>query len=67
VGITTQHEALQARIDVEIAAERVANFLIGTRAVLEDYLRVMGLESVAEFGPWDLIPLTPAATAILGD
>jgi glutamate synthase domain-containing protein 2/nitrite reductase/ring-hydroxylating ferredoxin subunit len=67
VGITTQHEALRARIDGEIAAERVANFLNGTRAVLEDYLRVMGLESVAELGPWDLIPLTPAATAILGD
>jgi len=67
VGITTQREALRARIDGEIAAERVANFLNGTRAVLEDYLRVMGLESVAELGPWDLIPLTPAAAAILGD
>ncbi|WP_281268241.1 hypothetical protein [Thioalbus denitrificans] len=29
--------------------------------------RAMGLESVAGLGPWDLIPLTPAAAAILGD
>ncbi|KPK11977.1 MAG: hypothetical protein AMJ68_04010 [Acidithiobacillales bacterium SG8_45] len=65
VGITTQKESLRGRIDAEIAAERITNFYNGTRAMLEDYLRIMGYASIVEVSPRDLVALTPAAGALL--
>lgn len=67
VGIATQKEELRKRIDAQIAAERVANFFNGTRNVLEDYLRIMGYDSLVQVGKDDLIPLTQHAAAIVAD
>ena len=60
VGITTQTESLRARIDPEIAAERVANFFNGTREMLEDYLRIMGHDDISEVSQRDLVSLMSA-------
>ena len=65
VGITTQSESLRQRIEPDIAAERVANFYNGTRNMLEDYLRLMGYTALTEVSREDLLPLTPAAEALL--
>jgi len=66
-GVATQNPDLRSRVDVEIGAERVANFFNGTRAAIEDYLRVMGKVRLADVGPADLIPLSEEArTSIAG-
>ena len=65
VGITTQSPSLRDRVDPDVAAERVGNFINGTRQVLEDYLRLMGYARLSEVSHRDLIPLTPAAAAVL--
>ena len=65
VGIATQKEELRQRIDTGLAAERVGNFFHGTQKVLEDYLRVMGYDSLAQVNQDDLLPLTRHAAAIL--
>ncbi|MDD3517765.1 MAG: glutamate synthase-related protein [Chromatiales bacterium] len=66
-GIATQTPELRARIDLDTSAERVANFFNGTREILAAYLRVMGHTGIADLSPADLLPLTPAARALLDD
>ncbi|WP_200181537.1 glutamate synthase-related protein [Ectothiorhodospira mobilis] len=64
-GVATQTPRLRARVDPAVAAERVARFLDGTRAILEDYLRVTGHAGIGALSRDDLIPLTPAARDLL--
>ncbi|MCW9089539.1 MAG: glutamate synthase-related protein [Gammaproteobacteria bacterium] len=64
-GVATQSPELRARIDPEIAAERVANFLNGTRRQLEEYLRIMGHTHLHDLSLQDLLPLTAEAERLL--
>ncbi|MFP4079518.1 MAG: glutamate synthase-related protein [Ectothiorhodospira sp.] len=64
-GVATQSPSLRARVDPAEAAKRVGCFLDGTRAILEDYLRVTGHAGIGAISRDDLIPLTPAARALL--
>jgi len=64
-GITTQKEALRARIDPHVGAARVAAFFDGTRALLEEYLRAMGHTHMRDLSHDDLQPLSPAAENLL--
>lgn len=64
-GVATQSPPLRGRIDADIGAERVANFLTGTRRQLEQYLRIMGHTHLRDLSLQDLQPLTPAAEAVL--
>jgi glutamate synthase domain-containing protein 2/nitrite reductase/ring-hydroxylating ferredoxin subunit len=66
-GVTTQNPELRARIDVEVGAQRVANFFNGTRSILGDYLHAMGYAAPSEVGRGDLVPLTEMARHILGE
>jgi glutamate synthase domain-containing protein 2 len=66
-GVTTQNPELRARIDVEVGAQRVANFFNGCAAILGDYLHAMGYAAPSEVGRGDLVPLTEAARHILGE
>lgn len=65
VGITTQSPELRDRIDPDVAAERVANFLTGSRRLFEEYLRIMGHTHMRDLTPRDLVPLTAEAQALL--
>ena len=65
VGIATQRPDLRARLEVETAATRVANFFDGLRAVLEEYLRAMGLEDASQLDLRHLIPLSREAEEAL--
>lgn len=57
MGIATQSQALRARLDVEAAARRVANFLETSRAELETFARVTGHSSVHDLNVDDLVTL----------
>jgi len=46
VGITTQDPALRARLDIELSARRVENFLRVTTAELRDFARLAGHDDV---------------------
>jgi glutamate synthase domain-containing protein 2 len=65
VGITTQKAELRRRIDPEQGAQRVAGFFDGTRVVLEQYLRAMGLAYLRDVNAERLIPLSAQARAVL--
>lgn len=66
-GIATQSAELRARLDPEVGAERVANYLNGTRQQLEQYLRIMGHTHLRDLSAEDLLPLTPQAGVLLRD
>ncbi len=57
VGIATQDPELRARLDVEAAAQRVANFLNVSLAELKTFARVTGHSSVHDLGRGDLVAL----------
>ncbi|MBR1761342.1 MAG: alpha-hydroxy-acid oxidizing protein [Schwartzia sp.] len=57
VGIATQNPELRARLDVDAAAQRVANFLNVSLAELKTFARVTGHASVHGLGRADLIAL----------
>lgn len=65
VGITTHKQYLRERLNIEKGSKRVANFYKGMGAIIEDYLRAMGHESIEEAGIQDLIPLSEGARNIL--
>ncbi len=57
VGIATQDPELRARLDVDGAAQRVANFLNVSLAELKTFARVTGHTSVHDLGRADLVAL----------
>ncbi len=57
VGIATQNPELRARLDVEAAAQRVANFLNVSLAELKTFARVTGHASVHGLDRTDLVAL----------
>ncbi|MBL3526714.1 MAG: nitrite reductase (NAD(P)H) small subunit [gamma proteobacterium endosymbiont of Lamellibrachia anaximandri] len=61
VGITTQKAELRRRIDIGKGAQRIANFFDGTREMLQDYLRIMGYETIDQVNTGNLIPLNDLA------
>jgi methylamine---glutamate N-methyltransferase subunit C len=65
VGITTQKAELRRRIDPEQGAQQVANFFNGTRSLLEQYLRAMGLAYLHQVNTEQLIPLSAEARVLL--
>ena len=54
VGLATQDPVLRARLNVDAAAKRVANFLNVSRAELEDFTRMTGHRSVHDLNLDDL-------------
>jgi glutamate synthase domain-containing protein 2 len=66
VGITTQDPELVARLEVEAAAERVANFLNAMTAEIQMLARACGKANVHDLDPDDLRALTLEASLITG-
>lgn len=54
VGIATQNPELRARLEVDAAAMRVANFLNVSRSELETFARITGNHSVHDLSPDNL-------------
>ncbi len=65
-GIATQKPELVARLDIEQAAERVANFLQGMATELAAITLACGKDDVHKLSREDLVALTPQAAAITG-
>ena len=57
VGIATQDPALRARLDIDAAARRTANFLNVTLAELKTFARTTGHDSVHALNVKDLVTL----------
>ena len=57
MGIATQDPELRARLDVDAAAQRVANFLNVSLAELKTFARITGHTSVHDLGRADLVAL----------
>jgi glutamate synthase domain-containing protein 2 len=66
VGITTQDPELVARLEVDAAAERVANFLNAMTAEIQMLARACGKANVHDLDPDDLRALTLEASLITG-
>jgi methylamine---glutamate N-methyltransferase subunit C len=66
VGITTQDPALTARLPIDEAAERVANFLTAMTLEVQMIARACGKANVHDLDPDDLRALTIEAAAITG-
>jgi glutamate synthase domain-containing protein 2 len=66
VGITTQDPELMARLPVDEAAERVANFLTAMTLEVQMLARACGKANVHDLDPEDLRALTVEAAAITG-
>jgi glutamate synthase domain-containing protein 2 len=66
VGITTQDPELMARLEVDAAAERVANWLHATTAEVQMLARACGKRDVHDLEPEDLRALTLEASLITG-
>ncbi len=64
-GVTTQNPELRARIDADLAAERVANLFHGCGKMIADYLHAMGHHTLSDVSRADLVPLTEMARQIL--
>lgn len=58
VGIATQNEELRARLKVDAAAQRVANFLNVSRDELKTFARITGHSSVHDLSVEDLITVS---------
>jgi glutamate synthase domain-containing protein 2 len=65
-GIATQKPELVARLDIEQAAERVANFLEAMAIELAAITLACGKDDVHQLDRTDLLALTPQAAAITG-
>ena len=65
-GIATQKPELVARLDIEQAAKRVANFLRGMATELAAITLACGKDDVHKLNREDLVALTPQAAAITG-
>jgi glutamate synthase domain-containing protein 2 len=66
VGITTQDPALSARLEVDAAAERVANFFHALTSEVQILARACGKSDVHNLEPEDLRALTLEASMITG-
>jgi glutamate synthase domain-containing protein 2 len=66
VGITTQDPVLEARLDVEQGAERVANFFHALTTEVQILARACGKSDVHHLEPEDLRALTLEASMITG-
>ncbi len=66
VGITTQDERLIERLPVEVAAERVENFLNALTLECQMFARACGKQDVHDLEPEDLRALTLEASMITG-
>jgi methylamine---glutamate N-methyltransferase subunit C len=64
VGITTQDPELERRLDPELAAEAVANFLRATTMEVAALARACGKSDVHHLEPEDLVALTVEAAAM---
>jgi glutamate synthase domain-containing protein 2 len=66
VGITTQDPELTKRLEIEPAAERVANWLHATTSEIQILARACGKRDVHDLEPEDLRALTLEASLITG-
>src|SRR5712691_3225466 len=66
VGITTQDPELMKRLDVEAAAERVANWFHAVSSEIQILARACGKRDVHDLEPEDLRALTLEASMITG-
>jgi methylamine---glutamate N-methyltransferase subunit C len=66
VGITTQDAELERRLDPELAAQRVANYLRVMTMELTALTRACGKSDVHHLEPEDLVALTFEAAAMAG-
>ena len=66
VGITTQDPELVARLPIEEAAQRVANFLTAMTLEVQMIARACGKANVHDLDPEDLRALTLEASLITG-
>jgi methylamine---glutamate N-methyltransferase subunit C len=66
VGITTQDPVLEARLEVEAASERVANFFHALSSEIQILARACGKSDVHHLEPEDLRALTLEASMITG-
>jgi methylamine---glutamate N-methyltransferase subunit C len=66
VGITTQDPELEARLEVEAAADRVANFFHALTTEVQILARACGKSDVHHLEPEDLRALTAEASMITG-
>lgn len=66
VGITTQDPELMKRLEIEPAAERVANWLHATAAEIQILARACGKRDVHDLEPEDMRALTLEASLITG-
>jgi glutamate synthase domain-containing protein 2 len=66
VGITTQDPKLMERLDIDQAAERVANFLRVMTMEIQMLARACGKSDVHHLEPEDMAALTVEASAICG-
>jgi glutamate synthase domain-containing protein 2 len=66
VGVTTQDPKLMERLDIDQAAERVANLLRVMAAEIQMLARACGKSDVHHLEPEDMAALTAEASAICG-
>ena len=66
VGVTTQDPELMARLPIDEAAERVANFLLAMTLEVQMIARACGKANVHDLDPDDLRALTIESAAITG-
>jgi glutamate synthase domain-containing protein 2 len=66
VGITTQDPVLEARLEVEAASDRVANFFHALSSEIQILARACGKSDVHHLEPEDLRALTLEASMITG-
>ncbi|HSL19399.1 MAG TPA: glutamate synthase-related protein [Methylomirabilota bacterium] len=59
VGIATQDPELRDRLDIELSAQRVANFLGALTRELADFARLTGHDDVHRLSPHDLRTTSP--------
>lgn len=59
VGIATQIEELRERLDIDISARRLANFLTAATSMIVDYTRLTGHHAISELSRSDLVTLHP--------
>jgi glutamate synthase domain-containing protein 2 len=64
VGVATQDPALEQRLDVEVASQRVANYLRAMTMELTALARACGKSDVHHLEPEDLVALTVEAAAM---
>ena len=57
VGIATQDPVLRDRLDIEVSAQRLTNFLVQSTNLMADFARVVGKTRLADLDRHDLVAL----------